>query len=75
LDNAALYARVIFPPLAVHGLVEPLGDMEPVHDGSSIGQQTATSLVERLAHIRPVGLHLPPLLFRQLLQTLASWRF
>ena len=31
-DSFFLYARVIFFPLAVHGLVELLGDVEPVHD-------------------------------------------
>jgi hypothetical protein len=37
-DSFCLYARVIFPPLPVHRRVELLGDMEAVHDGSSVRQ-------------------------------------
>jgi hypothetical protein len=73
-DSFFLYARVIFPPLPVHGLVELLGDMEPVHHCFGILQQLPTGGVEGRAHVGPVRLHLPPLLRRQLLQTLLARR-
>jgi hypothetical protein len=59
---------VIFPPLPVHGLVEELGDMEPVHHRLRIRQQLPAGGVERRAHIGPVRLHLPPLPLRKLFQ-------
>src|SRR6266851_6441192 len=71
-DNFALYPRVIFFPLAVNGLVELLGDVEAVHHRLGVGQQPAAGVVERLGHVRPVGLHLPPLLRAQFFQALAG---
>src|SRR3954470_16031689 len=68
LVSFALYARVIFPPLPVHGLVEQLGDMEAVHDRSGIREEAPAGGMERRPHVGPVGLHLLPLLVRQLLQ-------
>src|SRR5262245_26374741 len=50
----ALYARVIFFPLAVDGLVELLGDVEAVHDRLGLGQQVPAGAVEGLGHVRPV---------------------
>src|SRR5271157_348840 len=38
-DSFALYARVIFFPLAVDGLVELLGDVEAVDHGPGVEQQ------------------------------------
>src|SRR5215831_12860341 len=60
--SCALYARVIFFPLAVNRLVELLGDVEAVHHGLGVGQQRTAGVMERLGHVCPVGLHLPPLL-------------
>src|SRR6516164_6086787 len=60
-DSFALYARVIFFPLPVHGLVELLGDVEAVHHAAGVRQLVPAGVVERLAHVGPVGLHLPPL--------------
>jgi len=67
-DSFALYARVIFFPLPVHGLVELLGDVEAVHHAAGVRQLVPAGVVERLAHVGPVGLHLPPLRLRQLRQ-------
>jgi hypothetical protein len=63
-DSFALYARVIFPPLPVHGLVELLGDVEPVHHRLGVRQQIPAGGVERRGHVRPVRPHLPSLLWR-----------
>src|SRR5690348_15370461 len=67
-DSFALYARVIFPPLPVHGLVELLGDVEAVHHRLGVGQQPPAGGVERRGHVGPVRLHLLPLGLGQLLQ-------
>jgi uncharacterized membrane protein len=40
LDSFALYARVIFFPLAVDGLVELLGDVEAIDHRPGLGQQS-----------------------------------
>ena len=65
---------MIFFPLPVHGLVELLGDVEAVHDRLGVGQQPPAGVVERLGHVRPVRLHLPPLSLGQLLQALPARR-
>jgi len=70
----ALYARVIFFPLAVHRLVEQLGDVEPVHHRLGVGQQPPAGVVERLGHVRPVRRHPPTLLRGQFFQALAGRR-
>src|SRR5262249_3915255 len=67
-DSFALYARVIFFPLAVDRLVELLGHMEAVHYWLGQRQQVSAGGVERLRHIGPVSPHLPPLRFGQLFQ-------
>src|SRR5262249_44594719 len=68
LDNFALYAQVIFPPLPVHGLIELLCDVEAVHNSFGVGQQPPAGGVERRGHVGPVRPHLPPLGLGQLLQ-------
>src|SRR5207237_2582516 len=52
-DSLALYARVIFFPLAVDGLVERLGDVEAVHHRLGVRQQGPAGVVERGRHVRP----------------------
>src|SRR6266852_3060867 len=52
-DSLALYARVIFFPLAVHRLVEQLGDVEPVHHRLGVGQQPPAGVVEGQGHVGP----------------------
>src|SRR5262249_46450118 len=74
LDSWALYAWVIFPPLPVHGLVELLGDVETIDDCPGVGQQSPAGVVERLAHVSPVRLYLPPLLLRHLPQAVPARR-
>jgi len=69
-----LYARVIFFPLAVDGLVEPLGYVEAVHHGLGVRQQLPTSMVEGHGHVGPVRLHLLPLRFGQLFQAFPGRR-
>src|SRR3954449_1464008 len=59
-DSPALYARVIFPPLPVHGLVELPGHVEAVHHRTGVGQQAPAGGVERRGHVGPVRPHLPP---------------
>jgi hypothetical protein len=73
-DNFFLYARVIFFPLAVDGLVELLGHVEPVHHRLGVLEQIPAGGVERLAHVGPVRLHPLLLLLRQLLQALPGRR-
>src|ERR1700758_1332304 len=53
-DSFALYARVIFFPLAVDGLVELLGHVEAVHHRLGMGQQLQAGVVERHRHVGPV---------------------
>jgi hypothetical protein len=68
IDSFALYARVIFFPLAVDGLVELLGDVEAVYHRLGLRQQRPTGVVERLRHVRPVRLYALPLRHGQLFQ-------
>src|SRR5262245_2423897 len=72
LDSLALYARVIFFPLPVDGLVEQLGDVEAIDHRLGLRQQGPAGVVECLRHVRSVRLHLLPLLQGQLFQALAS---
>src|SRR3954453_17001076 len=44
-DSLALYARVIFFPLAIDGLVELLGHVEAVHHRLGLGQQLPAGVV------------------------------
>src|SRR2546421_3918278 len=74
LDSFALYARVIFFPLAVDGLVELLGDVEAVHHRAGLGQRVPAGVVERLGHVRSVSPHLLPLRRRQFLQAFPGRR-
>ena len=63
---------MIFFPLTVNGLVEVLGDVEAVHHRLGLGQELLTGVVERLRHVRPVGLHPLPLRLGYLFQALAG---
>jgi hypothetical protein len=67
-----LYARVIFFPLTVDGLVEVLGDVEAVYHRLGLGQPFPAGIVKCLRHVRPVGLHPLPLRRGHLFQALAG---
>jgi hypothetical protein len=70
-----LYARVIFFPPAVDGLVEQLGDVEPVHHRRRSWQQRLTGVVERLGHVRPVRPHPAALTFAEFFQAFPGGGF
>ena len=64
----ALYARVIFFPLAIDGLVEVLGDVKTVDHPPGVGQSVPAGVVEGLPHVGPVRPHLPALRRGEFLQ-------